>query len=460
MKILLVSDHSVAAINGVVTSVKNLMAALKKRGHEVKLLTINKELHSDKIDGDTYALASFSFGKFYPDARVSLAMNSHLVKELIEWEPEIIHTNSEFSAFEISKRIAWDLDIPLVHTYHTVYEDYTHYFHTDAEFVKMLIRKWSHLVSARTNGVIAPSEKIRELLLSYGVKVPIYVVPTGINLDKFDNPPSQEWIENKKAELGISPDKKVVLFLGRVAKEKNIDELIAMAKSLPEDIILLIVGGGPDYERLVALKEKMGIPDSKVIFTGMVAPDEVPYYYRLGDVFCSSSTSETQGLTYYEAMACGLPLVCREDECLDGILENGVNGYRSTSLVEIAEGVIKILENEDMLKSMSAKSLEIIKKYSTDVFGENVEKIYLETIEAYKQKASKSPKVNITEFGNEIKNLTDKFRNVFDKYILETEGNADAFYDEFLDSDFGDFYDEVLDSDTGAIAPEDEQKED
>ena len=421
MKILLVSDHSIGAINGVVTSVNNLMQALKKRGHEVKLLTINTRLHSDKIEGDVYALASFSFEKFYPDARVSLAMNSHLVRELIKWQPEIIHTNSEFSAFEISKRIAWKLSIPLIHTYHTVYEDYTHYFHTEAEFVKMLIRKWSRFVASRTNGVIAPSEKIQELLLSYGVKVPIYVVPTGINLDKFNNPPTQDWIDRKKKELGLAPNKKVVLFLGRLAKEKNIDELIAMTKFLPDDISLLIVGGGPDYERLLEIRDKMELSEGKVIFTGMVSPEEVPYYYRLGDVFSSSSTSETQGLTYYEAMACGLPLVCRDDECLDGILENDVNGYRCTSLVEIAGGIIRILHDENKLRAMSASSLEIIKKYSTDTFGQHVEEIYLETMDAYKKKAPGVTRAALTEFNSDFKKMSKKVRAFMDKYVFETD---------------------------------------
>lgn len=438
MKILLVSDQSIGAINGVVTSVKNLMGALKKRGHEVKLLTINTERKSDKIDGDTYALGSIPFKIFYPDARISFLLNSHLVRELIKWRPDIVHTNSEFSTFEIAKRIAWEVNIPLVHTYHTVYEDYTHYFHTDAQIVKTWIRKWSRLVTSRTNGIIAPSEKIRDLLLSYGVKVPLYVIPTGINLDKFNDSPTQEWLDNKKAELGITPDKKVVLYLGRLAKEKNIDELVAMAKSLPEDIVLLIVGGGPDYDRLVEIREKMEISHSKVIFTGMVAPDEVPYYYRLGDIFCSSSTSETQGLTYYEAMACGLPLVCRDDECLDGILENDVNGYRCSSLVEIAGGIIKVLHNDELLKSMSDKSLEIIRQYSTEVFGESVEKVYLKTIELFAETNKGSVRATLSDFNADLKNLSGKMKDFVTKYLPDVADEdlpEDAFDFDPYDAD-------------------------
>ena len=127
MKILITSDWYSPAVNGVVTSVKNLRRELERRGHEVRVLTLSQTTHSREEDGVTY-LGSVAAGLIYPGARLRTALAVKWVRDLVEWGPDVVHSQCEFSTFFLARRIAEELDVPLVHTYHTVYEDYTHYF--------------------------------------------------------------------------------------------------------------------------------------------------------------------------------------------------------------------------------------------------------------------------------------------------------------------------------------------
>ena len=121
MKILITSDWYLPAVNGVVTSVKNLRRELEARGHEVRVLTLSQNRHSCRKDGVT-CLGSVAAGLIYPGARLRTALAGKWVREIVEWGPDVVHSQCEFSTFFLARRIAEELDIPLVHTYHTVYE--------------------------------------------------------------------------------------------------------------------------------------------------------------------------------------------------------------------------------------------------------------------------------------------------------------------------------------------------
>ena len=151
--------------------------------------------------------------------------------------------------------------------------------------------------------------KIEQMLKDYGVKMQLFVVPTGVNLHKFSSIRNQEFIRLKRQELGIPEKNKIMISVGRVAPEKSLDKLIDTRHLMGDvPVTLLIVGGGPAEEDLHRQAEELRLLENKkVVFTGMIDPEEVHSYYQLGDVFACASTSETQGLTYYEAMACGLP---------------------------------------------------------------------------------------------------------------------------------------------------------
>lgn len=169
MKILITTDWYTPAVNGVVTSVKNLQRELERRGHEVRILTLSQSLHSWSRDGVT-AIGSVNAGRIYPGARLRTAMAGRWVRELMDWRPDVIHSQCEFSTFFLARRIAEELDVPLVHTYHTVYEDYTHYFSPSVRWGRCAVAAFSRWVAAQVDGMIAPTGKVRGLLQGYGVR--------------------------------------------------------------------------------------------------------------------------------------------------------------------------------------------------------------------------------------------------------------------------------------------------
>ena len=144
--------------------------------------------------------------------------------------------------------------------------------------------------------------------------------------------------------------------------------------------VFLIVGGGPylDVLKKLVISEKIS---DKVIFTGTVSPDEINVYYKLGDVFLSASQSETQGLTYMEALASGLPAVCRKDECLNGVIIDGENGGQYTDFKEFSELIETIMYNDELYKTLSEKAVKTAQKYSAEGFAKNVEAIYKDVLE-------------------------------------------------------------------------------
>ena len=160
MKILITSDWYIPAVNGVVTSVKNLRRELEARGHEVRVLTLSQNHRSYKRDGVTY-LGSVAAGLIYPGARLRTALAGKWVREIVEWEPDVVHSQCEFSTFFLARRIAEELDIPLVHTYHTVYEDYTHYFSPSVHFGKKAAAVFTRWAPSHTDCLIAPTAKVR-----------------------------------------------------------------------------------------------------------------------------------------------------------------------------------------------------------------------------------------------------------------------------------------------------------
>ncbi|WP_158413490.1 glycosyltransferase [Gracilibacillus boraciitolerans] len=127
MKILITTECYIPVINGVVTSIVNLRKELQILGHDVRVLTLSTTNKSFQ-ESDIYYMSSLSMGKIYPGARISLSTHHSYLEEMIKWQPDIIHSQCEFSTFRIAKQIAKTINIPIVHTYHTVYEDYTHYF--------------------------------------------------------------------------------------------------------------------------------------------------------------------------------------------------------------------------------------------------------------------------------------------------------------------------------------------
>jgi 1,2-diacylglycerol 3-alpha-glucosyltransferase len=296
----------------------------------------------------------------YPDVRMPVSYRHRYLRELIDWKPDVIHSQCEYFSYQFAGYISRKTGAPIVHTYHTLYEQYATYVFPTQRMGAFFIGRLSKFRLRKADAIVAPTAKVETVLKNYGLHNPIHIVPTGIALEQHKQRITPDERKQLREKLGIPEDVLVLINLGRLGNEKNLDELIdffAVARTHTPKLMLLIVGDGPARQELEEKVKDLGI-DKYVIFTGMVKPEEVHSYYQVGDVFVSSSTSETQGLTYVEAAANGLPLLCRRDPCLDGVLVEGRNGFEYEAEGEFCDLIDTILQNP-LLYPVQAISLLI-----------------------------------------------------------------------------------------------------
>ena len=381
MKIGLFTDTYYPEINGVAASVFLLRQELEKRGHEVYVFTTTSP-GSPENEEHVYRVPSLPL-IFLSERRVGMFYEHKLNGVIRKLKLDIIHTHTEFALGIFGRIAAAEYKIPTVHTYHTIYEDYTHYIMPIRIFnrgVKAFARRYSKFFCNHGGHVIVPTEKVKHLLERYQVETEISVIPTGIDLSKFDvSRYKEENLSKKRAEVGLAGTEKVILYVGRVAQEKNIEELIKMLPPFltrHTDARFLVIGDGPALEGLKHLAEEENISGS-VIFAGAKPWDEIGAYYALGNVFVSASQSETQGLTYIEAMAAGLPVVAKKDDCLRDVLCDGENGFSFESQEEFLAGLEEVLyglKQADYCDSAKRAAVP----YSKEVYAERIEQIYLQ----------------------------------------------------------------------------------
>ncbi|KHD38651.1 glycosyl transferase [Clostridium acetobutylicum] len=380
MKILITTDTYYPMTNGVVVSINNLYRQLKTLGHDVRILALSPD-GGEKVVGDVFYLSSFAIG-IYPDARIMKPVKNKIVGEIIKWRPDIIHSQTEFSTMLVAKYIKRKLNIPEVHTYHTMYEDYLHYLLCGRILGKAGISKVTQKLLNSCEAVIAPTEKVRLKLQSYDVSTNIDVVPTGIDIKKFQKELNKEEKLELLSKYELTDEDTVLVYVGRIAEEKNIEEVIRlyrMALKLFKNIKLLIVGGGPYLSKLKGIIIKNRLSEY-VKFTGMISPDKIYKYYKLGDVFVTASTSETQGITYVEALSSGLPIICKWDMCVKGLIVNGQNGFAYRKDEEFLRALNYVIYNKKFKIHMMEMLQEKIKEYSTERFASRVLLTYNEAL--------------------------------------------------------------------------------
>ena len=395
MKILITTDTFYPMINGVVISTFNLFNELKRLGHDVRILTLSNT-GKERIEGDIYYLKAFKV-KVYPDARVKHIIVGDLEKDLIDWKPDVIHSQTEFSTLIAARYISKKTRAIHVHTYHTMYEEYLNYIFKGKLIKPKMVGKIVKVLFNKMNAIIVPTQKMKDCLIKFNVEVPLYIVPTGLDIKKFKQ---RITIEQKKSllkEYNLE-NKKLLIYVGRIAKEKNIDEVIKYYYEIStkiDNLKLMIVGGGPYLDILKELVDNLGIQDD-VVFTGMVDPNEIYKYYQIGHIFITSSRSETQGLTYIEALASGVPVVCRSDKAVDGLIIEGENGYTYTNVDQFRVAVYRLISDEGHRKKAIEAAQIKAEEYSCEIFGKAIYSVYEEIIlnEKKFRKSSQSYKVN------------------------------------------------------------------
>lgn len=384
LRIAIFTDSFTPLIDGVVTATINLARGLADRGHKVYIIAPKYE----KIKEFSYPNVAVKRiagipALFYQGFKItpifSIAILNYLKKEKID----IIHFQTPLTLGFQAILIAKFLDKPLVGTFHT--------FITDAQYIKhagmqnKLAQRFSWYYVRnyynKCNMITCPSESAKEELVKNGFIKPIKVISNGIDLSVFDN---SGW---KKMKKKYNPDGKILLFIGRIAYEKNLDYLLEcflrVLKKEPS-VRLVIVGEGPQMRELKAKIKELGL-SGNVVLTGRIEHDALVRsgMFKASDIFITASTTESQGISTLEAQTNGLVCVGVDARGIKDLIKSGYNGYlvRKGDKKEFADKVLKLLKDERLYKRMKRNTLKEIKKHKIEKVIGAWEKVYRRLID-------------------------------------------------------------------------------
>lgn len=393
MRIGLFTDTYLPDLNGCVQSIVVLKDELIKQGHDVYIVCPYAGIGGFKFEGNIIRIPGIKLKILY-DYTMSSPFHFEYIEEFRKLKLDIIHSETEFGIGLYANAVAHILNIPLVRTYHTDYINYTEYFNFTG--IEIVTRGMRDVVSAVTRlygndclVLMTPSNKTKKVLESINIKVPVKVVPNAIDLERFNkNKTSQKEIESLRKELNIKEDEKCFVYIGRIAEEKRVELLLNAFRRIKEKKLkakLVLIGFGPELEKLEKLNKKYGLEDY-VKFLGKKDNKDVPKYYHMADSFISASLSETQGLTYIEAMASSLPIIVAYDEVLEDLVVDKENGFffnDEDSLCETIEQFINL--PKETIEKMATSAKNSTKKYSPRIFGNSTIDIYKNVIKEYKE---------------------------------------------------------------------------
>lgn len=419
MRVGIFTESYPPLVNGVSTSILMLEHALTKLGHEVFIITVsdNKKDYVLENNGHILRLPSVNLANCY-DYKMTSVYPIKAVNMIKKMNLDVIHSNVEFTVGIFARVVSEQLSIPLVHTYHTNWEDYTHYITKNKKLLDDICKKLiKYLVvffeDKTVTELIVPSNKIYNLFKDkYKFTKNIHIIQTGIETSKFYKENfNQKDINSLKKKLGIKKKDFVVMTVSRLAKEKSVDKIINNHKELVKkysNMKLLIVGDGPDIDKLKDEAKSLGVSDS-VIFTGKVPLNDIPIYYQLGNVFVTASKSETQGLTVVEAISSSLPVVAvKDDSFVNSVIED-FNGFVFTDDEKYINSISKLYEDKDLYNRLSNQSRLLSADFSSEYFALKVLKVYETAIENYK----KDNKKIINKIKNNI--ASRKYKKISEK---------------------------------------------
>lgn len=419
MRVGIFTESYPPLVNGVSTSILMLEHALTKLGHEVFIITVsdNKKDYVLENNGHILRLPSVNLANCY-DYKMTSVYPIKAVNMIKKMNLDVIHSNVEFTVGIFARVVSEQLSIPLVHTYHTNWEDYTHYITKNKKILddicKKLLKYLMVFFEDKTvTELIVPSNKIYNLFKDkYKFTKNIHIIQTGIETSKFYKEKfNLKDINSLKKKLGIKKKDFVVMTVSRLAKEKSVDRIINNHKELVKkysNMKLLIVGDGPDIDKLKDEAKSLGVSDS-VIFTGKIPLSDIPIYYQLGNVFVTASKSETQGLTVVEAISSSLPVVAvKDDSFVNSVIED-FNGFVFTDDEKYINSISKLYEDKDLYNRLSNQSRLLSEDFSSEYFALKVLKVYETAIENYK----KDNKKIINKIKNNI--ASRKYKKISEK---------------------------------------------
>lgn len=392
MRIGIFTETYTPYISGLVTSEVMLKNALEKLGHEVYVVTANLESFKYEWNEEERVLKIPGIPTGIYDSRLTSIYPIQAVNKIRGWKLDVIHSQTEFAIGTFARIFAKQYNIPLVHTYHTMYEDYVHYI-TKGYFLKSSKKLVEYLTKfycdKTATELIVPTNKTYKLFKEkYKFEKNINIIPTGIEVERFYTENiDQKQVQELRKSLGITKKDFTILFVGRLAEEKNVEFLIDSQKKLREkynNIKLIIVGDGPDKDKYEAYSKKIGL-EGNVIFTGKAAWSDMPLYYNMANIFATASKTETQGLTVIEAMASNTVPVCMRDEAFQSMVTEELNGLFFETNEEYEKAILRLYENKKELSKFDKQARVQAETYSSKYYGERVLEVYNRAIKEKKE---------------------------------------------------------------------------
>lgn len=379
MKVLFISDVYFPRVNGVSTSIKTFISQMQHLGHEVHLIAPDYNTDSQEQAGWIKRVLARDIYFDPEDKLMKFGEAMKLLPELMQERYDLIHIHTPFVAHYLGLKLATQLNVPVVETYHTFFEDYLHHY---LPFIpQRLARGLAKLISKRqcnaVDAIIAPSQPMLDVLRSYGVKTNAEVIPTGLQTQSFE--PADGAAFRKKYQIPMETP--MLLYLGRVAYEKNIDFLLGVAMVLSDarpDVLLVVAGEGPAEASLHKLAKTLKI-EKNVKFIGYLdRGTELNACYQAADIFVFASKSETQGLVLLEAMAQGTPVVAIAELGTASILIEGQGALiAKENTLEFAEKVHQLLIYPEQRFELGERAQSYVSEHWTaKIQAERVVKFY------------------------------------------------------------------------------------
>lgn len=372
LRIAIFSDSALPILNGVSVSIDSLVSELRNRGHSVHLFSTGYGGHRDP---DPNVCRFFSvktpWTKGYP---LAVPPFMPYLARFLTSKFDLVHTHTPFTVGMVGLAWAKTYRLPVVSTYHTMYHKYSHYVPLpNKRYVGKRIARHTQWYYNQVQQVITPSEPSKRWLHQHNVETPISIIPTGVPLPRMLDR------TELRAQLGMSPTHRILLYVGRIALEKNIDTLFrAAAHAFPRDPLLRlwVVGDGPQREGLAELARDLGIGD-RVRFVGAVPREEVDRFYAAADLFTFTSMTETQGLVVVEAMSYGLPALVVQGGGAGEAVEQGVNGRLLPNNPEVfAKAIHEVFTDERAYAKLSDGARKTGRTYSIPATTDRVLEVY------------------------------------------------------------------------------------
>jgi 1,2-diacylglycerol 3-alpha-glucosyltransferase len=390
LRVLFISDVYFPRVNGVSTSIRTFRADLGALGVESTLVAPAYDQSAEEPDRGVVRVPSARVPGDPEDRRMKSGAVARALEPLAAQKFDLVHIHTPFIAHYAGLRFARRQGLPVLATYHTFFEEYLHHYVPlmPRPIGRVLARRFTRSQCAQLAAIVAPSEPMRALLLEYGVKTRIEVVPTGLPADRYVQGDGAAF----RRAHGIAQDRPLLLYVGRVAHEKNIDFLLLAYTELRRtrpDAMFAIAGEGPALSHLRSQVEKLGL-SADVFFIGYLAREgELANCYASADVFVFASRTETQGLVLLEALAQGRPVVSTAHLGTTSILQAGCGARVAPERAEaFAQAIADVLEDPARAARLSEQAHRYAQTWASNRMAARLAGLYQELVQSARQPAT------------------------------------------------------------------------